>query len=150
MITESDKEFGVVIHCTLKHATNIHLAICVKKVNQMLGMVQRTITYKKICILLLMYKDLVRPHLKYAVQVWSPHRLGYLRLIKGVQGRFTRMIPELNSLPYDNEAWLERLNLTTWNIGIIKGIIFNGLGKVYPGSLFTRSRYTNTRGHTCT
>ena len=42
-----------------------------------------------------MYKSLVRLHLEYAVQAWSPHQLGHIRLIEGVQRRFTRMIPEL-------------------------------------------------------
>ena len=73
MMTESEKDLGVVIHSTLKPAA--HMANCVKKANQMLGMIQRTITYKSHIILLavlLMYKSLVRPDLGYAVQAWSP------------------------------------------------------------------------------
>ena len=73
MMTESEKDLGVVIHSTLKPAA--HIANCVKKANQMLGMIQRTITYKNKRILLLMYKSLVRPHLEYAVQAWSPHQI---------------------------------------------------------------------------
>ena len=84
----------------------------------MLGMIQRTITYKNKKILLLMYKSLVRPHLEYAVQAWSQHQMGHIRLIEGVQQRFTRIIPELKSLP--NEARLKRLNLTTLEIGELK------------------------------
>ena len=105
-MTESEKDLGVVIHSTLKPA--VHIANCVKKANQMLGMIQRTITYKNKRILLLMYKTLVRPHLEYVVQAWSPHQLGHIRLIEGVQRRFTRMIPELKSLTY--EARFKRLN----------------------------------------
>ena len=70
----------------------------------MLVMLQRTITYKNKRILLLMYKSVVRPHLEYAVQAWSPYPLGHIRLIEGVQRRFTRMIPELNSLPYEGKS----------------------------------------------
>ena len=65
-----------------------------------------------------MYKSLVRPHLEYAVQAWSPHQLGHIRLNEGVQHRFTRMIPELKSLPY--EGRLKRLNLTTLEIRRIR------------------------------
>ena len=99
-----------------------------------------------------MYKSFVRPHLEYAVQAWSPHPLGHIRLIEGVQRRFTRMIPELKSLPY--EGRLKRLNLTTLNISRIRGdlievyIIFNGLEKINLYSLFTGSRNTNIRCHT--
>ena len=50
MMTESEKYLGVVIHSTLKPAA--HIANCVKKANQMLGMIQRTITYKNKIILL--------------------------------------------------------------------------------------------------
>ena len=67
MMTELEKKLGVVIHSTLIPAE--HIAICVKKENQMLGMIQKTIIYKNKRILLLMtYKSLVRPHLEYAVQ----------------------------------------------------------------------------------
>ena len=105
-------------------------------------MIQRTITYKNKKILLLMYKSLVRPHLEYAVQTWSPHQIGHIRLIEGVQQRYTRMIPELKSLPY--EARLKRLNLTTLEIRRIRGdlievyTILNGLEKINPDSMFTR------------
>ena len=54
------------IHSTLKPVA--HIANCVKKANQMLGMIQRTIAYKNKIIILLMYKSLVRPHLEYAVK----------------------------------------------------------------------------------
>ena len=98
-----------------------------------------------------MYKNLVRPHLEYAVQAWSPHQLGHIRLFEGVQRRITRMIPEL-SLAY--EARFKRLNLTTLEIRRIRGdlievyIILNGLAKINPDSILTRSRYTTIRCHT--
>ena len=99
-----------------------------------------------------MCKSLVRPHLEYAVQAWSPHQPCHIRLIVGVQRRFTRMTPELKSFPY--EGRLKRLNLTTLEIRRIRGDlievyrILNGLEKINPDSLFTRSRYTNIRCHT--
>ena len=44
MMTEAEKNLGVLIHVTLKPAS--HIANCVKKANQILGMIQRIITYK--------------------------------------------------------------------------------------------------------
>ena len=41
----------------------------------MLGIIQRIITYTNKRILLRMYDSLVRQHLEYAVQAWSPHQL---------------------------------------------------------------------------
>ena len=52
MMTESERDLGVLIHSILKPAA--HIANCVKKANQMLGMIQRTITYKNKIILLIM------------------------------------------------------------------------------------------------
>ena len=49
-VTKSEKDLGVVIDSTLKPAA--HIANCVKKANHMLGMIQRTITYKNKKILL--------------------------------------------------------------------------------------------------
>ena len=123
-ITESEKKIGVVIYSTLKPAA--HIADCMKKANQMLGMIQSRITYK----------NNIRPHLEYAVQVWSPHQICHIRLIEGVQQRFTRMIPELKSLPY--EPRLNRLNLLRLEIRRIRGDlievykILNGLEKINP------------------
>ena len=45
MMTESEKDIGVVFQSTLKHAAH-SIANCVKKANQMLRMIQRTIPYK--------------------------------------------------------------------------------------------------------
>ena len=44
-VAKSEKDLGVVIDSTLKPAA--HIAKCVKKANQILGMIQRTITYIK-------------------------------------------------------------------------------------------------------
>ena len=58
------------------------------------------------------------------------------------------MIAELKSLPY--EARFKRLNLTTLEIRRISGdlievyIFLNGIEKINPDSLFTRSRYRPT------
>ena len=38
----------------------------------MLGMIKRTISYKKPEIMVRLYNALVRPHLEYCVSVWSP------------------------------------------------------------------------------
>ena len=150
MMTESEKDLCVVIHSTLKPAA--HIANYVKKANQMLWMIQRTTTYKNKRILLLMYKSLVRPHLEYTVQAWFPHQLGHIRILEGVQRRFTRKIQELMSLTY--EARFKRLTLITLETRRIRGDlievyrILNGLEKINPDSLFKRSRYTNIRCHT--
>ena len=42
------------------------------KANRVLGLINRTLTYKNETNIKNLYKALVRPHLEYAVQAWAP------------------------------------------------------------------------------
>ena len=77
----------------------------------MLGMIKRTISYKKPEIMVRLYKTLVRPHLEYCVSAWSPHYIKDKELLKRVQHRFTRMIKEVHGKDYLDR--LKELNLWT-------------------------------------
>ena len=61
------------------------------------------------------YKTLIRPHLEYCVQVWSPYpRYGNWETIKSIengQRMFTRLIDGIGLLSYEER--LHKLNLTT-------------------------------------
>ena len=41
--------------------------------NRMLGLIKRTIKFKRTDIMLRLYEALVRPHLEYCSEVWSPY-----------------------------------------------------------------------------
>jgi len=43
------------------------------KANRMLGMIKRNFADRSKETLMPLYKTLVRPHLEYCSQVWSPH-----------------------------------------------------------------------------
>lgn len=53
--------------------------------------------------------QLVRPHLDYAVQFWSPYYRKDIESLEAVQRRMTKMIQGLRNLPYKER--LSRLNL---------------------------------------
>ena len=57
--------------------------------------------FKQSDILIRLYKSLVRPHLEYCTVAWSPYYGKDKELIEKVQRRFTRMIPDLKDLPYE-------------------------------------------------
>ena len=66
-------------------------------------------------VMLLIYKALIRPHIEYCVQIWSPStRYGNWSIIlelEKVQRKFTRLISGIGPLPYGER--LRRLGLTT-------------------------------------
>ena len=47
--------------------------IAASKGNQVLGMIRRNITYKENSLIVPLYKAIVRPHLEYCIQAWSPY-----------------------------------------------------------------------------
>ena len=148
--TEEERDLGVTIHKSLK--PSCHIAHCVKKANQMLGMIRRSFHYKDRKTMLLLYKSMVRPHLEYAVQAWCPNKISDIKLLEGVQRRFTKCIPELSKLPY--EMRLKNLNLTTLETRRIRGDlievyrIMNGIEAIDWKLLFSKAPYDGTRGHT--
>lgn len=82
------------------------------KANRMLGLIKRTIQFKDPCILVRLYKSLVRPHLEYCSAAWNPHYSKDKILLERVQHRFTRIFPELQKMPYEDR--LHRLKL--WSL----------------------------------
>ena len=79
------------------------------KANRVLGFISRAVSNRSAEVILKLYLSLVRPHLDYAVQFWSPYYRMDINLLEAVQRRMTKMIHGLRSLPYGER--LRRLNL---------------------------------------
>ena len=111
-VVNKEKDLGVCITNNLKSARQCQLAY--SKANEVLGLIARTIPYKDTDVLLKLYKTLVRPHLVYCVSAWSPHydKDKSLGLLERVKHRFTRMVPGLKNMPYQQR--LEHLGL--WSL----------------------------------
>ena len=58
-----------------------------------------------------LYLSMVRPHLEYAVQVWSPYKLKNINEIERVQARATKVPTNLQQLPYEKR--LELMKITS-------------------------------------
>ena len=77
----------------------------------MLGLIRISFACLDRPMFLNLYLVLVRPHLEYCVQAWSPYKRKYIKRLEGVQRRATKLVPELRDLEYPER--LRRLGLTT-------------------------------------
>ena len=107
-VTE-EKDLGAVISSDMKSSQQCIQAY--SKARRILAMINRTSVYKNSENLVRLYKSLVRPHLEYCTAAWSPHYVKDKVLLERIQRRFTRMIPGLKKLKYEER--LRELNLWT-------------------------------------
>ncbi len=92
------KDLGVSITSNLKFSQQCKDAS--GKANRMLDFINRNFSFKNKDIILLLYTSLVRPHLEYAVQFWSPHHTKDIAKLQAVQRRTTETITSLRKKSY--------------------------------------------------
>ena len=117
-------------------------------------MIKRNFIYKDKSTVMKLYKSLVRPHLDYCMQVWSPHLKKDIDQIEKIQHRATKLIPGMKHLPYNTRIKL--CNLMTLEDRRRRGDliqtyrIIHGIDQIPVESLFTLADNTTrptTRGH---
>ena len=88
--TVKEKDLGVTMNANMKVSEQC-ICIAASKGDQVLGMIRRNITYKEKSLIVPLYTAIVRPHLEYCIQAWSP----YLRkdiMLEKIQRRATRVM----------------------------------------------------------
>ena len=98
---------GVTISNDLKPGK--HCSEVVKTANKLIGFIGRTFEFKSDKVVLTLFNALVRPHLEYCVQFWSPYYRKDIEKLERVQRRATKLIPRLRNKPYEER--LKELNL---------------------------------------
>ncbi len=88
------KDLGVSITSNLKFSQQCKDAA--SKAIRMLSFINMNFSFKNKDIILPLYISLVRPHLEYAVQFWSPHHTKDIALLGAVPRRAT-MITSLRN-----------------------------------------------------
>ena len=116
-VSVEEKDLGIHVSNNFKFSS--HISKITAKANSILGRINRTFTYKDKELVKFLYTSLVRPHLEYAVQSWSPFYQKDIHALEQVQRRATRLIPEFDSLTYDER--INSLQLTTLEDRRIRG-----------------------------
>ena len=145
----NEKDLGVTIDCKLNFRD--HFVQKVNIANGNLGIIFRTFTYIDSVIFLNLCKSLVRPHLEYATQIWSPLYKKDKITIVNVQRRAIRLVKSVKHLPYPER--LKKLGLPTLEyrrqcadvLQVFK--ILQGIDNIDSDKFFTLSSYQATRGH---
>ena len=110
---KSEKDLGVLVSDSLSWQP--HIDAIVKKANSCVAWVLRSVISRSPKVMLQIFKSMIRPHLEYCVQLWSPlpahGNWATILAIENVQRTFTRAIDGLGLLTYENR--LKKLGLTT-------------------------------------
>ena len=116
--TVKEKDLGVTMNANMKLSEQCRIAA--SKGNQVLGMIRWNITYKEKNLIIPLYKAIVRPHLEYCIQAWTPHLRKDVDMLETIQRRATKPIPELRDLTYEER--LKECGLTTLETRRLRGI----------------------------
>ena len=106
--TTLERDLGIMIADDLKWKQ--HVMYCANKANKILGMLSRTFEYRDLELIKSLYTTFVRPHLEFAVAVWSPYLKGDIDILERVQRRATKLVPCLKKLDYKKR--LEAMGLS--------------------------------------
>jgi hypothetical protein len=96
--TKSERDLGVQITCNLKW--NDQVTLVTNKAYQILGMLRKTFKFWDLEMTKILYKSYVRPHLEYAVSIWSPYANKDIKRLEMVQRKATKMAFELKNKKY--------------------------------------------------
>jgi hypothetical protein len=142
-----EKDLGITISSDLKPSQ--HCSEVFKTANKLVGFIGRAFENKSEKVILKLYNSLVRPHLEYCVQFWSPYYRKDIEKLERVQRRITKMIPRLRNLPYEER--LEELSLFSLSKRRMRGDlievfkIFKGFDNINAEDYFTIDHSNRTR-----
>jgi len=91
-----EKDLGVLVHEKLSMSRQ--RALAAQKANWILGCIKRSVANRSREGILPLYSALVRPHLEYCVQLWSPQHRQDMDVLEQVQKKATKMIRGLEYL----------------------------------------------------
>ena len=95
-----EKDLGVHISTDLK--SKVHIGKITAKANSILGLIRSTFRFLDVNMMKSLYLSLIRPHLEYAAQIWSPHYQYDIDKLESIQKRATKMPLAMRDKDYES------------------------------------------------
>ena len=149
--SDAERDLGVLVSKNFKFGD--HISKIASRANSIVGRIKRTFSYMDKEMFKSLFNTMVRPHLEYCVQSWSPYLQKDIRILEQVQRRATNIVPELQGMQYEDR--LKALGLTSLEDRRIRGDmievykLLNGLTNVEYQQFFQLipPGPHSTRGH---
>ena len=147
-----EKYLGVAMDANMK--VSVQCRIAASKGNQVIGLIRRNITYKENSLIVPLYKAIVRPHLEYCIQIWSPYLKKDIHRLDKIQRRATKLIPGLGDFRYEERLqgmWTDNTRNAKIKGDQIKVFkILNGIENIDSNIFFEMKESKITRGRNFT
>lgn len=145
LVADTVRDLGVLVNEDFKMGQQCTSAS--NKANRLLGYIKKSVSSRSRDIILPLYKGLVRPHMEYGVQFWSPYLKKDIDLLEKVQHRATKMIQGISGMDYGSR--LRTLNMYSLEDRRIRGDLIQVFKFIKQQDVEGFDFVTNnkTRGH---
>ena len=151
-VVESARDLGVGLLITKSVSPSVHINDVVSRANQRAAaIILRGFVSRDARLLMRAFITYVRPIVQYNSSIWSSSSVGDIESVERVQRRFTKRLPGLKNMSYDQR--LKLLDVPSLELRRLRAdlywcykILF-GLVAVTSDVFFTKNFCTSTRGH---